>query len=109
MDESGRPITKFHKGDTCKIFGTGNDAVGSFNKALDLQGCPMTPLECIVLAQAISPNFGRRFDWYSRKSGELIQNIDLTDRQRQKILDRIYTRLELKAGKEVIRVTNEPN
>lgn len=71
----------------CITFGYCEDFLYDFEKNLLKRN--MTALEMMVLGQAKYPVLGRKFDCWNFKSGKVQENIDLSDRVRMKILDKL--------------------
>jgi len=73
-----------------------------------VHGLYLTPLEAMVIAQARFPNLGRRFDHYHFPTRTYKLDLDLSDRQRQFILDKYNARAKVSNDLKPVDICNLP-
>lgn len=73
-----------------------------------MTGVNLTAIETLVLSQSFTNVLGRRFDHYHIPTGKVTYDLDLSDRQRNKIIQGIEARIKLSRTHESVYLLNTP-
>lgn len=77
------------------FFGSGDAIVtGIYNHLIDNTDYKPTALDMMVMAQSMSGEFGTTFDWFCRKTETLKEDIELNEKTRLKIINKIKDKLD---------------
>lgn len=98
-------VTQVHYKDRKKltIEGYGSEELMSFQHTNNIM---FTALEALVFSQTLTPKLGRRFDHYHIPTGKITLDNDLSDRQRDKVMDGIEKRMSLSRTYDSVYLLN---
>lgn len=85
------------------IEGYNADEIVAFQQTNNVK---LTALEAMVFSQTLTNRLGRRFDYYHIPTGKITYDCDLSDRQRDMIMDKIEGRMKLARRYESVYLLN---
>lgn len=83
----------------CVVHGMTDDWLVDFE--LKLMSRKLTALEYMVLSQAKHPELGSKFDHWNSRTGKLVEDITLSERQRDLIMNKVHRDMCFKQVKPV--------
>lgn len=99
-------ITTYETTGGCTFFGYGSAELENWEL---LSNVTLTPLEAMVIQQARYPILGRRFDSLHVPTRKLTLDHDLSERQRNNLIERVMSRINLTRKCEEIWLSNVHN